>query len=281
MKIARRRGRRAEMFVTDEPWDPAYAERFADGTCDTLVVGSPLRRGAGPDLGFLPGLAGLRGLRVLNGVADVSPVAECAELERLSLPGTVTRDVDLSGLTRLREAEVPWAAGARSLPVLAGVEDLVVTGWRGEALAVLGAKPVLRKLRIESVRGHVTSMEGAGRLPVLDALRCYDGRLVRAELLTGATALTDVSLLSARPGAIAFVAGLPRLRRLELENSGDIASLGPVASHPALREVILSGTTRVADGDLSPLLANPGLRSVAVEHGHAHYTHAPSEVRKG
>ncbi|MET8508989.1 hypothetical protein ABZV60_30815 [Streptomyces sp. NPDC004787] len=281
MKIVRRRGGRAEMVVTDEPWDPAYAERFADGTCDSLVVGAPLRRRAGPDLGFLPGLAGLRGLRVLHGVADVSPVAGCPGLERLSLPGSVTREVDLSGLTRLREVEVPWAAGARGLPGLAGVEDLVVTGWRGEALAVLGAKPVLRRLRIESVPGHVTSMEGAGRLPVLDELRCYDGRLARAELLTGPTALTDVSLLAARPGAIGFVAGLPRLRRLELENGGDIASLAPVASHPALREVILSGTTRVADGDLSPLLANPGLRFVAVEHGHAHYTHAPSAVRKG
>ncbi|MGW6395743.1 hypothetical protein ACWFR1_35780 [Streptomyces sp. NPDC055103] len=282
MKITRRRGGRSEMFVTDEQWDPAYAERFTDGTCDGLVVGAPTRRrAAGPDLAFLPGLPGLRSLRVLNGIADLSPVERCAELERLHLPVSVSRELDLSGLTHLRELEIPWPAGARSIHALTSVEDLVIPEWKGASLSVLGAKPVLRKLRIESVRNHVTDMEGAGLFPALDELRVYDGRLAHSELLAGADRLTDVSLLSAKTDAITFVAGLPRLRRLELENSGDITSLAPVANHPALREVILSGSTRVTDGDLSPLVDNPRLAFVAVERGHAHYSHAPREVRKG
>ncbi|MER6099881.1 hypothetical protein ABT154_29280 [Streptomyces sp. NPDC001728] len=283
MKIIRRRGGRSEMFVTGEPWDPAYAERFADGTCDGLVVGVPTCLNSGPatDLAFLPGVPGLRSLRVLKGLPDLSSVARCVELVRLSLPASATRELDLTGLTALRALEAPWPAVARSLSALDSLDELVATEWRGASLSALGPKPALRKLRLETGRDHVTDAEGTSLLPSLVELRLYGGRLAHPELLAGAVALEEVSLLTARTGSLAFVTGLPRLRRLELENSGDIGSLAPVRDHPALREVILSGSTTVADGDLSPLLGNPRLTYVALERGHAHYSHAPREVRKG
>lgn len=283
MKVARRRDGRSEMFVTDEPWDPAYAEWFEDGTCDGLVIGAPTRRKSGPavDLAFLPDVAGLRSLRILSGVPDLSPVTRCSGLVRLRLPGSATSELDLSGLRGLRELEVPWPVVARSLPLMASLDDLVLPEWKGASLSVLGPKPALRKLRLEASRNHVTDMEGAALLPALCELRLYDGRLARSELLAGAAALEDVSLLSAKTDTIAFVSNLALLQRLELENSGDIASLAPVADHPALREVIVSGSTRIVDGDLSPLLDNARLTFAAVERGHAHYSHAPREVRKG
>ncbi|MFE1546333.1 hypothetical protein [Streptomyces sp. NPDC058718] len=283
MKIARRRDGWSEMFVTDEPWDPAYTERFEDGTCDGLVIGAPARRKSGPsvDLAFLPDVAGLRSLRILSGVPDLSPVTRCPGLVRLRLPASATQELDLSGLSELRELEAPWPVVARSLALLASLHDLVLPEWKGASLSALGPKPALRKLRLETSRKHVTDMEGAALLPALRELRLYDGRLARSELLAGAAALEDVSLLSAKTDAIAFVSGLALLHRLELENSGDIASLAPVADHPALREVIVSGSTRVVDGDLSPLLDNARLTFVALERGHAHYSHAPREVRKG
>ncbi|MFD8008891.1 hypothetical protein [Streptomyces sp. NPDC058955] len=283
MKIARRRDGWSEMFVADEPWDPAYAERFEDGTCDGLVVGAPTRGKSGPavDLAFLPGITGLRSLRILNGVPDLSPVTRCPGLERLRLPASTTQELDLSALTELRELEAPWPAVARSLPLLASLVDLVLPEWKGASLAALGAKPALRSLRLETSRKHTTDMEGAALFPALRELRLYDGRLTHPDLLAGATALEDVSLLSAKTDTIAFVSALPHLRRLELENGGDLASLTPVAHHPALRELILSGSTRVVDGDLSPLLDNARLTFVALERGHAHYSHAPREVRRG
>ncbi|MFI8823833.1 hypothetical protein [Streptomyces sp. NPDC053431] len=281
MKITRRRGGPSEMFVTDEPWDPAYAERFADGTCDGLVVGAPLRPKAGPDLAFLPDLPGLRSLRVLNGIKDLTPLTRCTNLERLHLPTTATRDLDLTALTELRELEIPWPAAARSIHAPTSVENLVIVDWTGESLSALGLKPALRKLRLESPRKHVTSMEGAALFPALEELRLYDGRLSHPDLLAGAVALTDVSLLAAKTDTITFVSGLPRLRRLELENTGDLTTLAPIATHPTLREVILSGSTKVTDGDLSPLLDNPRLTFVALERGHPHYSHAPHEVRRG
>lgn len=283
MKVARRRDGRSEMFVTDEPWDPAYAEWFEDGTCDGLVIGAPTRRKSGPavDLAFLPDVAGLRSLRILSGVPDLSPVTRCSGLVRLRLPGSATSELDLSGLRGLRELEVPWPVVARSLPLMASLDDLVLPEWKGASLSVLGPKPALRKLRLEASWNHVTDMEGAALLPALCELRLYDGRLARSELLAGAAALEDVSLLSAKTDTIAFVSSLALLQRLELENSSDIASLAPVADHPALREVIVSGSTRIVDGDLSPLLDNARLTFAAVERGHAHYSHAPREVRKG
>ncbi|MFI8287512.1 hypothetical protein ACIGBL_00060 [Streptomyces sp. NPDC085614] len=283
MKIARRCGGWSEMFVTDEPWDPAYTERFEDGTCDGLVIGAPVRRKSGPavDLAFLPDVEGLRSLRILSGVADLSPVTRCPGLVRLGLPVSATSELDLAGLPELRELEAPWPVVARSLPLLAALDVLVLPEWKGASLSALGSKPVLRKLRLESSREHVTDMEGAALFPALRELRIYGGRLARSELLAGAAALEDVSLLAAKTDAIDFVGALALLQRLELENSGDIASLAPVADHPALREVTVSGSTRVVDGDLSPLLDNVRLAFVAVERGHVHYSHAPREVRRG
>ncbi|MFG2867557.1 hypothetical protein [Streptomyces sp. NPDC048338] len=269
------------MFVIDEPWNASYAQRLADGGCDAMVVGAPMRRKRGPELSFLPSLSGLRSLRVLDGITDLSPVTRCADLERLQLPPSALHALDLSGLTALRDLEAPWSAVAGSLHALTSVENLVIVGWKGASLSALGAKPALRKLRIESMRNHVTDMEGADCLPHLDELRFYDGRLARPELLSGATALTDLSLLSTKTDAITFASGLPRLRRLELENNGDIASLTPIAAHPAIDEVTISGSTRVVDGDLSPLLTNTRLSFVSVEREHAHYNHSPHEVRKG
>ncbi|MBP0452962.1 hypothetical protein J5Y04_25945 [Kitasatospora sp. RG8] len=42
----------------------------------------------------------------------------------------------------------------------------------------------------------------------------------------------------------------------------------------------VTGTTVVRDGDLRPLTENPRLRYVALEHGAAHYSHRPAEVRR-
>ncbi|MEU7383415.1 hypothetical protein AB0A91_26155 [Streptomyces sp. NPDC042207] len=245
-----------EMFLTEGQWRTDYSQHFIDGTCNGLVVGA-------------------------RGISDLSPVARCAELERLRVSELSSQELDLSGLTGLREAELPWKVAARSLRRLGALEDLTVTRWRATTLSALGAKPALRRLRLEAVRTAVTSAEGAGLFPELRELRLYDGRLTESGLLAGAKQLRSVALLSAKTDSVAFAAALPHLERLELENSGDIGTLAPLAEHPTLREVLVTGSTRIADGDLTPLAGNPWLSVIAVERGHKHYSHRPAEVRRG
>ncbi|MFD4976984.1 hypothetical protein [Streptomyces sp. NPDC058424] len=268
------------MFVTDEEWRPDYNQYFVDGTCNGLVVGAPTGR-AGMDISFVAGIPGLRNLRLLRGISDISPVASCVGLERLDVSDFSSQELDLSDLVGLREAELPWKVAASCLPRLGALEQLTVTRWRGTALSALGAKPVLRRLYLEAVQSVSTSAEAAELFPELRELRLYDGRLTESGLLAGAQQLRNVALSSAKTDSVTFAAALPHLEYLELENSGDIDTLAPLAEHPTLREVLVTGSTRITDGDLTPLADNPRLTVIAVERGHPHYSHRPAEVRRG
>ncbi|MEV8098199.1 hypothetical protein [Kitasatospora sp. NPDC085879] len=75
-----------------------------------------------------------------------------------------------------------------------------------------------------------------------------------------------------------FAAALPRLR--VLDGCGPVDSLTPLTGHPVLREVYVTGSTVIADGDLRPLF-DPALTVVAVERGAPHYSHRPADVRRG
>ncbi|MGW0950597.1 hypothetical protein ACWCRF_17025 [Streptomyces sp. NPDC002405] len=280
MKIIRQRSGWVEMFVTDEEWRPEYSRYFSSGACNGLVVGAPMQR-TGMDISFLLDVQGVRSLRVLRGVSDLTPVMYCASLERLWISEFYTQQLDLSQLVRLCEAEIPWKAAVRSLPRLVSVEELTVTRWKGTSFSVLAAKPALQRLRLEVARSAVTSAEGADMFPRLQELRLYSGRLRDSRLLADAHQLRNVALLSTKTDSVAFVAALPCLERLELENSGDIETLAPLAEHPALREVLITGSTRISDGDLAPIADNPRLTLIAMERGHPHYSHRPAEIRRG
>ncbi|MFJ2717609.1 hypothetical protein [Streptomyces sp. NPDC087437] len=202
-------------------------------------------------------------------------------MERLCVSEFYSQELDLSDLVRLREAELPWKVAACSLRRLGALEELTVTRWRGTTRSALGVKPALRRLRLEAVPTVVISAEGAGLFPELSELRLYDGRLTRSGLLAGAQQLRSIALLSTKTDSVAFAAALPHLEHLELENSGDIGTLAPLADHPALRKVLVTGSTRITDGDLNPPADNPRLTVIAVERGHKHYSHRPAEVRRG
>jgi hypothetical protein len=57
---------------------------------------------------------------------------------------------------------------------------------------------------------------------------------------------------------------MPRLRRLELDNSGEIASLAPLRGHPALTELYAIGSTHIRDGNLDIRADVPSLRSGSI-----------------
>jgi hypothetical protein len=58
------------------------------------------------------------------------------------------------------------------------------------------------------------------------------------------------------------VAGLRTLKRLLLNDGGKVESLEPIRGPPELEEVLFYETTRIADGDLTPLTSLCRLRAV-------------------
>jgi internalin A len=62
--------------------------------------------------------------------------------------------------------------------------------------------------------------------------------------------------------SLASVEPLRHLRFLSFSQSGDLDSLSPLSNLTELRELYAWGTTRVLDGDLSPLFELPALYDV-------------------
>ncbi|MGW6705636.1 hypothetical protein ACWGDE_12210 [Streptomyces sp. NPDC054956] len=280
MKIRKTRSSDNEMQLTCEPWLPEYGERFASGECDGLMIGCH-QPGASVDISFAPALPNLRSLRLGLGIRDPRPAGACRDLTLLSVTGRQKGKLDLSGLRSLRELDAPWtfvSKGAAGLPAL---ESLTVLGWRSGALELLGANPHMEFLRIECLaRTGELSLAGAAGLPGLRRLWIYDGRLSDTAELSAAAELEELRLIGAKPASVDFVARLPRLKSLVLENCGPLDSLTPLAGHPSLSEVAVVGTTVIQDGDLHPLTDNPRLLSIGMERGAPHYSHTPAQVRR-
>ena len=73
------------------------------------------------------------------------------------------------------------------------------------------------------------------------------------------------------------IAGLINLRFLGVSNCGDIESLAPIGSLHQLEVLYAWGSTRVVDGDLSPLTQLPQLREIRMRD-RANYTPHESDL---
>jgi Leucine-rich repeat (LRR) protein len=69
---------------------------------------------------------------------------------------------------------------------------------------------------------------------------------------------------------------LTHLRKLGLSDNGEIASLKPLEQLTTLERVTFCGSTRIADGDLSPLFKLPRLKEVLFDP-RRHYSHRPED----
>ncbi|MFG2822720.1 hypothetical protein ACGFX4_25195 [Kitasatospora sp. NPDC048365] len=270
-----------EMQLDGEEWDAAYADRFAAGDCEGLLLGT-----AGPgrgtvDIGFVRDVPGLRSVRLGLGIADPGPIGDCPGLTRVQIGLDQRGRVDFSRLTGLTDLQAPPQVGIETVADLRELRELYVPGWRSGSLELLGAKPRLEFLRIECRRNGTLSLAGAEAMPAVRRMWIYDGRLSDTSRLTALHELTELSLIGAKPADLGFVAGLPALADLTLENCGPLPTLAPLVGHPSLREVAVTGSSTVADGDLHPLVDNPALTGIWLERGAPHYTHRPAQVRRG
>jgi len=109
-------------------------------------------------------------------------------------------------------------------------------------------------LRIANLR-RLTSLAGIEQLMELEELEIHTCRRVRS---------------------INEIGCLPRLRKLHLNNDGDIESFKPLAKLDGLESVAFYESTNVVDGDLSPLLCQKNLSSVSFQN-RRHYSHRREE----
>jgi hypothetical protein len=182
-------------------------------------------------------------------------------LKELTLLTGCRRPVPRSGGAALTDLCMCDRPGVDSLPGMAQLTFLKLLRWRGETTSFLAGIPRLEMLFVEGKR-QFTDLNGLEGCPSLVRMNMVD---VQGESLAPLAGLTELQWLTIcgdwkmrneNALDLADLARLQRLHTLVLTYAGQILSLAPLASLPALRDVRLRGT-RIVDGDLEPLVRLP------------------------
>ncbi|MFE4194564.1 hypothetical protein ACFRJ9_01760 [Paenarthrobacter sp. NPDC056912] len=220
----------------------------------------------GPSLDFLRPwpLAELHVL--LPPMKDLSPIRRLREsLKGLQLEIFPTGEgaIDIEGFLRLEELAISWTMIQEQVSSITTIEHLYLDRYSSQDLVPLAPLVSLRNLQ----------MKGGPKLESLHGLRAFS-RLVRLAV-HGASLLADDSALQGSPAAttltelqlescrklsnIENVSLALNLEILNMGDCGDIESLSPLRRMRNLQSLSLYESTRIVDGDLSPVLDLPKL----------------------
>lgn len=211
---------------------------------------------------FLPRLAGLKQLAldgpIRGGNDDV--VSECQSLEYLLLASGCKNAIDLRALRELRRLEISGPrAGSEHLP-----DKLEAISYFGCPWRTLDPLSTTRSLRSVNIDGR--------RVADISALSaCTDLRRMRLNYLQVENPFLEAELHKLERLAleasrvVRSLEGISEnaqaLKFLELSDIPRLNSLAPLAGNRSLSLLSLTGSTRVADDDLSPLLCIPRLKA--------------------
>jgi hypothetical protein len=266
------------LMLGPEGWTEQAAELFTTERCDGIVM----QKATFADLEFLLPLEPLRMVSLgAATVRDTSALFEKHALERLTI-GLKARDLrGIGRLTGLTDVSVPFRKGIEELACVSGLRSLSIEEWpSGTDLDVIGKHPQVRQLWLALKRTAEISSTWFTSAPALEEVSLYSGRLTDTAGLAALTALESLRFADAKVADLTFVPGTSRLRSLQLDNSGDVASLEPLRHHPRLAEIRLIGATRIVDGDMAPLFDLPQRELIAVEHSYDNYTHSAADLRR-
>ena len=216
-----------------------------------------------PDLSFV-GAWPIRRLLVLDRkLTDLSPLVRLGgTLEELSLQPAPGTEVDLATLPHLTSLAAGWDEIRNTLHGPEALKEIVVLEYDEVDLQPLVVQPSLEHINLKA----------APRLESLDGVDQFALRRLQVAL---ARELEDIDALVHTRGLdeldfetclglydIEAIGELTKLRFLGISDCGRIPSLGPLADLTELETLYAWGSTRVEDGDLSPLLRLPRLKEV-------------------
>jgi internalin A len=247
------------------PWSAKIDEALASGEAQRLQ----LNMSAGfreRDLEFISGDWPLKELILLDGsIQDLSPLGRLGgTLESLivSVAGQRAR-VELAELPELRRLAAGWShiEGALREGHGDGLLGLRTEGYDASDLDELGHLGRLEDLELMSPKrlmslGGVESLSSLASLEISLASRLVDLSALAAVRET----LTQLRLETCKAiASLDDVGRLERLRELWVANCGDIESFAPLRALRGLEVLCAWESTRVLDGDLSPLDELPRL----------------------
>lgn len=267
-------------LVVTGPWTAGAAARVLERDITGLTL-NYARGFQERSLGFLDTWP-LAELTVLaRTIDDVEPVYRlAATLQRLSVQVSPHVALDLRRLPLLTSLAAEWHQIEDTIAFLAGLRDLYVASYAAPDLRSLTRNPALRTLRMKQ-HPRLTSLDGLQHLPALVDLAVLGARRLSdvGDLTAAPATLTRLDLDSC--GALTdldSMAGLSTVQWLGIGNCGLIASLHPLTALTGLEVLYAAESTRITDGDLTPLLHLTGLQDLRLA-ARRHYRPTVDDIR--
>jgi Leucine-rich repeat (LRR) protein len=259
--------RAGRTLVVTGRWTEEAATALRQGKADGLVLNHAHGFSEGT-LDFLPDGVRVRRLDLLHrDIADLSPLARLgSSLSELSIQPHPEAELDLSDFTALRSVAGDWALIGPTIASVAELESVVTWQFTESDLHVFRDHFDLRRLTLKEAP-YLESLSGIGGLPALSSLwiQFAPGLYELAELAAIAASLRELRLENCRRvDTLDEMTELTELTFLEVGDCGDLESLSPLARLRDLEELYLWGTTRIADGNLTPLTELPKLRDLRI-----------------
>jgi internalin A len=255
-------------LVVTGPWSDDAARVVARGEADGLVLNYARGFSEG-SLDLLDGRWPLRRLDVLDrSIVDLDPIGRLAGLEELAVQAAVEAALDLGGLSGLRSVAGEWELIGGTLGAVAELQRVVTWMFSDVDLHAFRDHVALSTVTIKDAQ-YLESLAGLGDLPNLASLMIAGAPRLRV--------LDEIAELSASLRVLKFqkcagidaiddVEPLVDLRVLGVSDCGAVASLAPLRSLMQLETFYAWGSTRISDGDLSPLTRLPRLREIRMRN---------------
>jgi hypothetical protein len=227
----------------------------------------------GDTLAFLSVFPRLRSLKVVDPkISSVDPIHVLRDLRALDVLTYCETELRFAAFPYLEECGLEWRPKATSLFECGTLQKLFVNRYNGKDVEPFGRLERLESLAI--LGAPVENLRGLSPLSHLRSLRLAN--LKRLTSLAGIEGLGALECLEIHTcpaiTSIDAVSHLPRLRKLHLNDDGDISSLRPLDKLDGLESVLFYGSTNIVDGDLTPLLQQKNLARVSFRN-RRHYSH--------
>jgi hypothetical protein len=269
---------RVEVVVTGR-WTADAAGPFESGEADRLVL-NYAHGFSEPNLEFLRGLP-VRQLVVLDRrLESLDPISALGDtLELLHVTTDPALALDLARFPRLVDLSADWHQVEATIAGGTSLRRLHVGRYGQQDLQPLSRLVGLRRLALTD-RPLLRSLGGLSSLPDLRALGVFMAKdLDDVSELQGRSAIEDLELEGCRKlSTVDALAGCVGLSRLNLSECGDLASLAPLRGLTAIEVLQVFGSTKIVDGDLTPIADLPRLKELRIQ-SRRHYRPSVAEIQ--
>jgi hypothetical protein len=257
-----------DLVVTGD-WSVAAGTALLNGAADGLVL-NYARGYRERSLDFLQDAWPVRRLSILaRTIKDLSPLYMLANtLEAINVDTSPQAVLDLRKLPLLVSLGADWRQVRESIGVAVNLRRLFLMRYREPDLRDLGEHNSLESLVMKE-HPQLASLNGIDQFPALTELGIFGAGGLRdisnlADAVTGSR-LQKLQLQACPVERLDAVAEVNALQFLNVSECGDIQSLHPLSALRELRYLLLYGTTRVLDGDLTPLTLLPRLKELRIK----------------